>query len=307
MDGRPIELEVRDDTNRAEVAQQAVAELGALPVDVVVGPFTSAMAAAVLKSAPGKLLLFSPTASSSDFSRLDDQLVRLCASTADNARAYADFAVGHRGYRTMALVRDTQNAPYTRAWSQSFSSGVEDLGARVVLDLGSDFQGTVGIEALARQLLAPRPEAVVLVTGTVDVARLTVQLRRLDPKIPILACDWAGTDKLIEVGGWAVDGVETLQLYDEAGTQPAFVAFVEEYRRRFGAAPNFAGVMAYETVGVLLAAENRRAKDQNLKQAILAGGPYQGLQQQVRMDAWGDVRRGSHFVRVVGNRFEPAP
>lgn len=307
LGGRPIELDVRDDTNRPAVVRQAAAELGALPVDVIVGPFTSAMTSAVLTDAPANVLFCSPTASSSEFSRRDDQLVRLCASTADNARAYADFAVGHRGYRTLALLRDTQNGSYTRTWGQGFSVGVEGLGAQVVLDLEFDSQGSIGAEALARRLLAAHPEAVVLVTDTVDVARLTVQLRRLDPKVPILACDWAGTDRLIELGGWAVDGVETLQPYDGAGTQPAFITFVEEYRRRFGTAPNFAGVMAYETVTVLLTAESQRTKDQTLKQALLAGSPYQGLQQPIRIDSWGDARRATSFVRVVGGRFEPAP
>ena len=48
-------------------------------------------------------------------------------------------------------------------------------------------------------------------SGALDVARLAQQARRLAPKLPIGATEWAGTEQLAELGGNVVDGLLIVQ------------------------------------------------------------------------------------------------
>lgn len=54
---------------------------------------------------------------------------------------------------------------------------------------------------LARQLLASRPDGILILANAVDTAMLCQHLRQLDPSLPLTTSEWAATEQLIEVGG----------------------------------------------------------------------------------------------------------
>lgn len=305
LSGRLVRLEIRDDKNDPKAARQAALDLAGLGVAALVGPFTSAMTSSVLEVAqPAGLLVFSPTASSGQFDSRKDVLLRLASSTKDNARSYADFAVNSQGYRSFVLVCDGSNGAYTETWETAFQNAVTAHGARI---LGSDkfsSRAEIHYNEMAKRLVAAQAEAMVFVTGAIDAARLCQQVRAINPRVAILVAEWAGTEALIELGGRAVNGVETLELFDPWSDSPEYKAFAEKYRQRFAAEPSFSSVLAFETVTIILQAERTRKTGQSLQEAILRGGPYRGLQQTFAMDAFGDVKRKISFVRVSGDHFE---
>ncbi len=112
---------------------------------------------------------------------------------------------------------------------------------------------------------------------------------------------------MIELGGKAVEGIEVVQNIDLFSTEEKYLRFLENYRRRFDAEPNYTSAAAYETVLVLSDALGKRTDGESIKQAILANRPYQGLQETLTMDAYGDSLRKSYFVVVKDAEFAPAP
>jgi len=88
--GRPVRLTLEDDAHDPAQAAAAFQTLRGAGVQAVIGPFTSAMATAVvpLANAAG-LLVVSPTVTSMDFYGRDDHFFRLHRTTRDNARDYA--------------------------------------------------------------------------------------------------------------------------------------------------------------------------------------------------------------------------
>ena len=103
INGRAIELIVRDDREDPETAARGAAELAASGVAAIIGPITSSMAVAALPSIEkAKVVMVSPTVTAMQLVGKDDYLFRINATTRDYARMYADFHYRHTGLRRLA-------------------------------------------------------------------------------------------------------------------------------------------------------------------------------------------------------------
>ena len=120
-----------------------------------------------------------------------------------------------------------------------------------------------------------------------------------------MTSEWAGTRQLIELGGAAVEGMEVMQNVNLLGREPEFLSFMEKYRERFRVEPSFSSIMAYESVKIGAEALNLKSEEQSLKEAVIAGSPYQGLQQKIEFDRFGDSRRIPVFVSVQNRNYLP--
>ncbi|MDH5536213.1 MAG: amino acid ABC transporter substrate-binding protein, partial [Betaproteobacteria bacterium] len=81
---------------------------------------------------------------------------------------------------------------------------------------------------------------------------------------------------------------------------------VAAYRKRFQLEPGYTSVNAYDAATVILDALARGGADQGLKRALLASGPFDGLQQPIVFDRYGDTTRKGYFLTMRKGRFEPA-
>lgn len=306
--GRHIDLLIRDDGHNRIMAITAAQDLVNQRVEAIIGAFSTTMTEAVMTvTERAGMLVFTPTSSALQLVGKDDNLFRLCSSTTENAEDYADFMVRRRDYSTTTIAFDLQNFSFSQNWVAEFEKAYSRLGGEIKAQSSFNSLVLTGYNDLVEELLAPEPEAVLLVANSVDVARLAQQIRKVDISTPIIAVEWAGTQQLIELGGKAVEGVEVLQIFDKFGTQERFLRFIDEYRKRFKIEPNFSGVIAYETVQVILEAEKNRRQGESLKEAILRNSPYQGLQQEFIINEYGDTRRDSSFVIIRNQKFEKSP
>lgn len=306
VNGRSVELVIRDDKNRRDGAISATKDLVEEGVVAIVGPFTTTMAEAVRTvSEPKHVLVFSPTASSVRLAGLDDSFFRLCSSTTDQASHYAEFMVRQKGLRRISLVAAKDNLSFVKSWVDEYKRRVAAYGGELVAEVWYDFSAMSGFGDVVRDLLAPKPDAVMFVANAVSVARMAQQVRKSDKTTPIFASEWAGTQQVIELGGKAVNGLVVIHIFNKYGKEEPFLRFVKEYQTQFKSDPSFSSVIAYEVVKILAKALEKQTPEESLKQAILKNGPYQGLQQSFAIDAYGDTVRQAHFVVVNGTQFSP--
>lgn len=308
VNGRKVELFVRDDGNEVERAKAAAAELVKLRVAAIVGPFNATMVDAVRTvTEDAKTLVFTPTASSFKYVGKDDYLFRLNSSTRDNTEDYAAFMTERRAYKRVSIAADSQNKSFSESWLEEFRRAYGARGGTILSETWFDTRILRDYGELARGMLTGRPDAVLLVANTVDVARLAQQIRKEDATVPLVAAEWAGTQQLIEMGGHAVNGLALLQIYDRFGAQKPYLDFVARYKERFGGEPSYSSIMAYETVRAIATALRLAKPGEGIRESIVRGSPYEGLQQTFAIDAFGDSRRKSYFVVVEGNDFGKAP
>jgi len=144
---------------------------------------------------------------------------------------------------------------------------------------------------------------VLIVANSMDTALLCQQIRKLDRRAPIITSEWAATERLIELGGKAVEGVTVAQNFDRDSTAPRYRAFYQAYRERFHREPGFGGVIAFDAANVVLDALAKQSPGQNLKQTVLAMRRFAGIQNPVIFDDFGDAKRETFITKISGGQF----
>jgi len=303
LNGHRIDLVVRDDKDDPETAASAVRYLHAADVVAIIGPNNSSIAAGMLPVLNElETVAISPTVSSLTLAGLDDYLFRINWTTQDNARLYAAEYAG-RGILTVAATIDANNRVFSQSWLDEFAETYQGLGGQVVQADAFDADTDEGYSATARRLVASRADAILLVANSVDAAQLAQQVRKLDDQTLLIAAEWAGSERLLTLGGGAIEGLELVQSYDRTDRSPRYVAFRDAYRQRFNQEPGFSSVAAHDAATMLFSALRARSGDQPLRAALIEVGTVQGLQQEVRFDRFGDAQRQAFFVVVRDGQF----
>jgi branched-chain amino acid transport system substrate-binding protein len=304
INGRAIELITEDDQQDVEIARQAASRLLAGKVDVVIGPMTSAMALAILPQfdAAGVPLL-SPTVTTNALTGLDDQFFRVVAPTAAHVFKSAEYHFRENGLRRVVLVWDLLNRAYSESWAGDFHTAFVALGGEIIAEVGFASSGQ-SLSALAASILAEKPDGVVIIANSVDTALLVQQLRMRAADLRIGTSEWAATERLIELGGRAVEGLVVAQYIDRDSTAPAYLAFRKAYRERFRHEPGFPGLTAFDATNVALDALATRSDSQTLKQALLAQGTFAGAQSPIKFNASGDTQRDTFIAVIRHGEFE---
>jgi branched-chain amino acid transport system substrate-binding protein len=305
LNGQPIGLVEVDDRQQADSMPVAAQRMQAEEVAAVIGPMTSSMAAHWIPLAnQAGLLTVSPTVTSTDFSGQDDHFFRVCSTTRDYASISAEHHVRQGGWKRYAVVRDDSNAAYTRSWAEHFATALNGLGAEVVHQqvyrLGSQSESLAPFLQMA---LAYKPDALVVVANAIDTANIAQLLRKENKTLPMLSAEWAATEQLIELGGRAVQGLHVAQYFDRQGQQPVFVAFRQAFMARYGRQPGFAEVGAFDATSVVLQAIRQRQGNETLRDAVRRIRPFDGLQQSIVFDNYGDASRKLYITRIENGRY----
>lgn len=301
--GRKIESLVRDDAQSADQARHATGELVAAKVAVIIGPVTSAMAEPVLAVAtPAGIPVISPTVTTAKLTGIDDLFLRVISDTNEYSALSARHHFQQNGVRKVAAVLDIRNRAYTEAWLSGFRSTFSGLGGTLTSETLFESGDAGDYRALVTTALREKPDALLIIASAVDTARIAQQLPEGGPRPRLIGVEWASTERLIELGGKAVEGLAVTQYFDRNDSSPAYRKFQQAYEARFKSPPGFASVAAYDATSAVIEAISRGGKAP-LKQSLIEGGPFTGAQQPVRFDRFGDARRDAFITVVRDGRF----
>lgn len=303
INGRPIELLVRDDKGSAEVGAEAARSLIAENVAGIIGPNLSSVASGVVPVInEANIVTISPTVSSLVFAGKDDSFFRVNSTTSQFATAYAE-RLKERGVMRVAAATDGRNSVYSDSWLNEFRKSFAAVGGSISKSASFDSQVDGDYYRVIASLLWDDPEGFIFVANGVDTAQLSQQLHKLGLVMPMMAVEWAASDSMIRLGGIAVEGMEVLQTFDQNDERSRYVAFRDAYKQRFRNDPSFASIAAYDSATVLCAALQAKAPGVSLKDAMDRLGPVAGLQQDLVFDSFGDGSRTNVFVVVENGKF----
>ena len=303
VNGRQVELIVRDDAQSSELAIAATNELIALHVEGIVGPMTSAMAEVVLPVAQqAGTVMVSPTVTARKFFGLEDNLFLLMSSTREEARLSAEFHFNENGVRRVAAIHDLKNRAYTESWLHEFTVAFQSLGGEVIpvaYELGAE----VNFGSVVRTALSKQPDAVLMIASAADAARFAQKVRERNRRILLFCSQWAATERLVELGGQSVEGMVLHNYFDRESKAPDLVRLRDLYAQRFLREPGFAGIAAYDATRILVTALARRQHGEPLQETLLIRGPFPGAEGEISFDRFGDNRRVSHVMVVRDGQF----
>ncbi len=305
ISGRMVELVARDDRQDADVAKRVVGELIEEEVIAIIGPMTSSMAVAIKPVIDaGRTVTISPTVKTDQLSAQDDFFFRVTAPLSSNARRLAEHVTNNLHLQRFAVVYDLSNRAFTETWLNFFKAALQEHGGSVIAEEEFSSGPAVHFLPIAERIVARSPEGVLMLGNAIDTALLAQQLSKLGSRMPLFCSEWACTTDLISFGGRAVDGMSSFHSFNANSENPRYLEFREKFIQRFGYAPAFANVLAYDAASFLFAALANNPGREELKKSLLEIGSYQGLQSQFKIDQYGDVERLLFLTIVDDGQFK---
>ncbi len=207
--------------------------------------------------------------------------------------------------KKMAVMLDTNNRAFTESWLQEFRHYYEPAGGEVVA-VKEFASGSADLSFLnmVKDVVADEPEAVLVLASALDTALIAQQFVKKGYHLPIFTSEWSFTSDLLNFGGRAVEGLISYHSFNSESRRPQYLAFRENFVKRFGYETSFASVLAYDATRLLLKAIGQNADPGRLKRTLLGTGTFSGLQSDFKLDENGDVYRTLFQTVVVNGQFK---
>jgi len=306
INGRQLELIVENDKNSIKGAIEADTRLIESGAEAIIGHMTSSQTVGVESFIlDHQIPLISPTASSPLLSGKQDCIFRLNPSSDKSAAVMGNYAYTQLEKKRVAVLYDIRNQAYSLPYALSFIHSFKELGGSVPLQLNFSSDEGVNWREVIDLIDEHDVSAVTVVASAADTASFAKAKQEYGKTWKLYASGWAHTQRLLEIGGAAVNGVEFIESFNRKSSRPTFETFKDRYIEQFGHQPLFAAGQGYESV-LLLAEGVRRMSDYNgnLIEALQSISSIEGLMGTLRFDENGDVKRPYFVSKVIDGDFK---
>ncbi len=290
----------KDDKQDEKEAEKIIKDFIKKDIKLVVGNATSSMTAISIPiiNKQKDMLLVSATASSGDFSVIDDNFIRLQVEHSEKRyKALLDY-IDKTKVKDIFFIFDSKNYKYAKDYEKILEKVlVKNKGNKFVakVDLNNDYKN------IEEKLKSTKHDMILIVGNSVDTANIIQYIRLKQINTTILASGWAKTMDFIEHGGKAVEGVVFATGYDDNSKDKLFIDFVKKFKAKYNRQPSVFSAQGYELAQILIKNLKKSYDISTLKNRILKTKKYDGLQGDIIFDKYGDVFR-EYFIMEVKDR-----
>ncbi len=300
IDGKNIVIIQKDDKQNEIEAKKIIDSFIANNIKLVVGNATSSMTAITfpIVNKHKDMLLISATASSGDFTKIDDNFIRIQVEhSAKRYKALNKYITLHN-YKNIIMIYDSKNIKYAQGYEQFFQNMIVKNG-------GKKFVGKIDLnkpyKEIEELLKSTNHDMILIVGNSVDSANIIQYLRFNNINSKILCSGWAKTLDFISNGGQAIEGTLFATGYDDNSKDKSFVEFKERFISKYSKIPSVFSAQGYELAQILIENLKDSSNISTLKDRILKTQKYDGLQGDIIFDKYGDVFR-EYFMMEVKNK-----
>ncbi len=302
--GRKISVIYKDDENNPETAKRVVKELIYTGVEVIIGHMTSSMTLTTIDLVQdAKVVMISPTASTTELSGKDDYFFRFDETSDNEAKHLSTYLSNNLQVSKIATVYDKSNEAFSLGWAKVMEESFEAAGGKQAAMLGFSENETDTFPVIVDNLLAVSPEVIVIVAGAYDSALFCQQIRKKNNSVRIILSGWAKTKDFLKHGGAAAEGTIFSDQFVPESHDDVYSQFESSFFDRFGVIPDFPASNSYEIVYFLEQAFNSRKSGESLKDACKKNSRFDGIHGVVQFDEYGDIRRERQIVQVQNGNF----
>lgn len=260
--GRMIELVTLDDAGKSQEAGTAVTRLiTERGVRAVIGEVASSLSKAGGAVAQAyRVPMISPSSTNETVTQIGNMISRVCFIDGFQGYVVAKFARDNLHAQRVGILYDQQQA-YSKGLAIEFDKAFRALGGTVTT-MQTYTGGDVELSAQLQSLKDTNPEAIFLPGYYTDAGNIARQARKLGITVPLLGGDGWDSEKLVEIGGDAIEGSYYANHYSFEETRPAVQEFVSKYKARYGSVPDGLAALGYDAALVLFdAMEHAKSLD----------------------------------------------
>lgn len=299
INGRQIELVVEDDHSNAEevasivtklVTRDKVHALLAEPIS------TRAMIAAPIAQA-NKIVMISPAAVKPELTQQGDFIFRACFTSPDEADVIANFAVNKLRAKRAAIIFDPKN-DYAEVLARFFSDSFEKLGGEIVREENYEASDK-NVFAHIKRINSEKAD-VLFAPGFYNTAGMVARDVKLAAGPVLIGSDGWDSKTLLEGAGDTFDGVYFANHFWIGSEDPLVRKFVDDYTRKFGAAPDAVAATAYDAARMLFEAIKRAQSVESIavRDALAKTADFPGVTGRITLNANRDAMVPVYMLRI---------
>lgn len=300
INSKKVTIIQKDDQQNITEAKKIINEFIKNEIKLVVGNATSSMTAVSLPiiNQQKDMLLISATTSGSDFSKKDDNFLRIQVEHSEKRyQALLDFVL-QKGYKNIFFLYDSKNLKYADGYEKIFQKMLLNSGGNRFIgkaDLNTPYKNII------QQLKSTPHDLIIIVGNSIDSANIIQYIRLNKINTQIIGSGWAKTMDFITNGGKAVENVLFATGYDDNSKDEKFKKFVKKFKNKYNKTPSVFAAQGYELGQIIIEKLKESSDISTLKQRILKTKKFNGLQGDIIFDKYGDIFR-EYFIMKVQNK-----
>jgi branched-chain amino acid transport system substrate-binding protein len=322
--GLKVRVQVEDDQSKAEEAATAVQKL--INQDRVIAVIGEVASSRSLAAAPicqnAGVPMISPSSTNPKVTQVGDYIFRMCFLDEFQGAVMARFTADSLKLKKVAILKDNKS-DYSVGLAQFFTDEYKRLGGQVVVEQVYS-SGDQDFRAQLTSIKAKNPQGVVIPGYYTEAGLIARQARELGLKQPLIGGDGWESEKLIEIGGEALNGAYYSNHWALDQPLPRLQEFLTKYRAKFNGDPDAIGGLAYDAANVLfqslgqLATQDpasfkalgsskagtpgRKAAEQKLRDLIAATRNYDGVTGIITLDQNRNASKPAVIIAIEGGK-----
>lgn len=299
---KKIELILKDDKQDEFLNKKYINEFIENKIKIIIGNVTSTMSKVSMSivNEYDDMFMISAASASNTFTGKDDRFFRV--HVANNPKRFDEFTryLIDKDFKKIYGIYDPFNSTYTKDFLENFEkSFIQNGGDRFQAYNKTD----ANLDLLVEDIQKNNPSLILICANSVDSARVIQYLRLKNITTQIVSSEWAMTNEFISNGGKAVEGVLFNIDYDSNATTEAYTSFRRRYMEKYKTEPSIFAAKAYELATIVLDAL-KNADETKIKEQVLSKRVYQGLQDEIVFDEYGDVKRNFYNFTIENGQFK---
>jgi branched-chain amino acid transport system substrate-binding protein len=307
----PITLVIGDNAAKADqaaaVAQRLISQDNVI---AMIGPDASACAIPASEIAESlKCPMISPwstnpkTTVDATSGKPKQYVFRACFIDTFQARVLAKFVLNNLNARTAGVLYDVASeAPNGQA--NLFKETFEESGGSVVA-FETYTTGDRDFSAQLTKIKAADPDVIFLPAYYNDVPLIAQQARRLGIDAQLVGSDAWSSPEIIKLGGADIIDSYFCNHYSTEIATPVAQKFVNDYKTKYGMAPDDVAALTYDAFGLLAQAIKEAGKldRQAIRDALAKIQKYDGVTGTMQFAGSGDPVKSAVILQVKEGQF----
>ena len=303
INGKPVELVIKDSVNDIEVSKDILNNFVEDGIGLVIGDFVSSLTEGIIDDLNrNNILYISPTVGSEQFVGLDDNLIRLNSTSINQANAIL-MQTKENTDKDFIVFKDSNNQAFSYSINDNFKEMIKSEGGSVIAEIPYDGSVTIDPDVILYAMNEYADiDGVVLASDAVNAAIIVKTINSAGFEVNIYTSRWSNTPDFYNLAGDYADGVYTLAVIDQESDSEKYNDFADKFYEYYGTQPVFSAVSSYEAVMLLCEAidETNSTQPSKIKDYIIETRQFDGLQNDFIIDEYGDCDR-DYILCVIKN------